>query len=439
MMDTVIMNDKKYTFAIHTLGCKVNTYESDVIAERMKKAGFDEVGFEDFADIYIINTCTVTNIADRKSRQMLHRAKKQNPAALLVATGCYVDAVEQEKGLPEDTVDIWVNNSRKADIAGICLEKLSLGTEKHDDYFLSELDGHTRAFVKVEDGCNMFCSYCIIPYVRGKVTPRPVEDTIREVSGLRDRGVTEIVITGIHLSSMGPALLETIKRINELDGIKRIRLGSLEPRLITKEFVSELSGIEKLCHHFHLSLQSGCDQILKSMNRRYTTAEFENSCRLLREAFPDVAITTDIIVGFPGETEENFRESLLFAEKIGFYEAHVFKYSRRKGTVADTLPGQLTDAVKGERSAELIRKSEELSHAFRERFVGRRVSFLAEEKVMISGTGYVTGYTGEYVRCMMEESLTGEWRPGEIISGYAAELCNDGKEGEYLLSVKSKE
>lgn len=431
------MNEKKYTFAIHTLGCKVNTYESDVIAERMKKAGFSEVDFEGPADIYIINTCTVTNIADRKSRQMLHRAKKWNPDAALVATGCYVDAVEQGKGLPEDTVDVWVNNKQKSDIAGICLERLSLGKEAHADYFLTELDGHTRAFVKIEDGCNMFCTYCIIPYVRGKVTPRPVEDTLKEVEGLRDRGVTEIVLTGIHLSSMGPGLLETIKGINAMEGIRRIRLGSLEPRLITKEFVSELAKIEKLCHHFHLSLQSGCDEILRAMKRRYTTAEFEEGCTLLREAFPDVAITTDIIVGFPGETEENFNESLSFAEKIGFYEAHVFKYSRRKGTVADTLPCQLTEAVKGERSARLISMSEELSHAFRERFVGRTVSFLAEEKVCISAAYYVTGYTGEYVRCMMKAEEAMEWKPGDIISGSAYELSSDKKEGEFLLVKKT--
>ena len=439
MMDRVVLNEKKYTFAIHTLGCKVNTYESDVIAERMKEAGFTEVDFEGPADIYIINTCTVTNIADRKSRQMLHRAKKQNPDALLVAAGCYVDAVEQGKGLPEDTVDIWVNNSQKADIAGICLEKLSLGSSSHKDYFLTELDGHTRAFVKVEDGCNMFCTYCIIPYVRGKVTPRPVSDTLREVEGLRDKGVTEIVLTGIHLSSMGSGLLETIRGINSMEGIRRIRLGSLEPRLITRDFVSELSKIEKLCHHFHLSLQSGCDEILRSMKRRYTAAEFEEGCRILREAFPDVAITTDIIVGFPGETLENFEESLSFAAKIGFYEAHVFKYSRRKGTVADTLPGQLTEAVKSERSAVLIAKSEELSHVFRKRFVGRTVSFLAEEKVFIGGSAYVTGYTGEYVRCMLPEEEMTSWKPGDIITGHADDLLSDRKEGEYLMLTKCKE
>lgn len=435
MMDTVVLNEKKYTFAIHTLGCKVNTYESDVIAQRMKEAGFTETDFEGPADVYIVNTCTVTNIADRKSRQMLHRAKKQNPDALLVAAGCYVDAVKQGKGLPENTVDVWVGNKEKADIAGICLEKLSLGKTEHKDYFLTELDGHTRAFVKIEDGCNMFCTYCIIPYVRGKVTPRPLPDTLKEVETLRDKGVTEIVLTGIHLSSMGPALLETIRAINDVDGIRRIRLGSLEPRLITEEFVSELSGIEKLCHHFHLSLQSGCDEILKAMKRRYTAAEFEESCRILRNAFPDVAVTTDIIVGFPGETEENFRESVAFAEKIGFYEAHVFKYSRRKGTVADTLPGQLTEAVKGERSAVLISKSEELSHAFRERFTGCTVSFLAEEKVSVLGGEYVTGYTGEYVRCMMEASKLPDWKPGDIISGYADKLESDRREGEFLLLI----
>ena len=430
---------KRYTFAIHTLGCKVNTYESDLISEKMKQAGFSEVGFSSPADVYIINTCTVTNIADRKSRQMLHRAKKLAPDSLIVAAGCYVDAYFQQKALPDPLVDLWVKNSEKSLMPGKVLSFLEKRDEvlreegPWDHGFLTELDGHTRAFVKIQDGCNMYCTYCIIPYVRGKVTSRPVEDTVREVQGLSERGVTEVVLTGIHLSEMGKELLRTIVEINKIPGIQRIRLGSLEPRLITESFVGELKNVEKLCPHFHLSLQSGCDEILKKMHRRYTTEEFEKGCEILRKAFPDVAITTDIIVGFPGETDENFAETLRFAQKIGFYEAHVFKYSRRKGTLADTMEGQLPEAVKAERSEKLIKACEEQSHRFRERFAGRECSFLAEEVLLLSGKKYVTGYTREYVRCMLPCGEGFEPEPGTILKGMCKMIEKDRKEGEYLL------
>ena len=431
--------DKTTTFAIHTLGCKVNTYESDLISEKLRDNGFREVAFTEQADVYIINTCTVTNIADRKSRQMLHRVRKLSPGSLIVACGCYADAVSQGKGAPEPCVDLWVGNREKNILPELLRNRLSETKEPvpekdiWEKRFLTELDGHTRAFVKVEDGCGMFCSYCIIPYVRGPVTARPVEDTVREVTGLSEKGVTEVVLTGIHLSSMGRELLRTIKEINAIPGIRRIRLGSLEPRLITESFVAELKQVEKLCPHFHLSLQSGCDRILQSMHRRYTTGEYRKGCEILRNAWPDVAITTDIIAGFPGETEEDFRETLSFVRETGFYEAHIFKYSRRKGTEADRMPDQIPEAVKAERSNRLLALSEVMSHEFRQRFVGREVVFLAEECVDWSGKRYVTGYTGEYVRCMLPLGENVPPKPGELLSGTARGIFAGGADGEYLL------
>jgi len=463
------------SFAILTLGCKVNTYESDMISMKMREAGFQEKTFEDVCDVYIVNTCTVTNIADRKSRQMLHRAKKCNPNALIVAAGCYVDAVEQGKGLPDEGVDLWVTNREKNKLTQKCTELLkqkkpeafavlekSRGPEAftypekdrdpkktdalagndnsaskepcgHD--FLTRLDGHTRAFLKVEDGCNLFCSYCIIPYVRGRVKSRPVEDTLREVKALSKNGVTEVVLTGIHLSSMGDQLLETIRRIEQVPGILRIRLGSLEPRWITKEVVNALSACKKLCPHFHLSLQSGSDDILKKMNRRYTTQEYLEKVRMLREAFPTAAITTDIIVGFPGETEEDFLKTLEFAETVNFYEAHVFKFSRRKGTLADKMPEQIPDAVKSDRSERLIALSLKQSSDFRKKFLNSKVEFLAEEAVMLCGAPYLTGYTREYVRCMLplDGKNAGSDYQGKLWTGQAVLLKEHKDFGEYLL------
>jgi len=439
---------KNRTFAIHTLGCKVNTYESDVISGNMLRSGFSEVPFDGPADIYIVNTCTVTNIADRKSRQMLHRARKENPSALIIATGCYVDAVEQGRGLPESEVDLWVGNRDKSRLADLCKEALAgkkQKTEPEDGtgktaedpgydsrYFLTELDGHTRAFVKIEDGCGMYCTYCIIPYVRGKVVSRPVEETVREIEGLSAGGVKEVVLTGIHLSSMGMKLLETLKEVNRIPGIERVRLGSLEPRFITPRVVEELKSLDKLCPHFHLSLQSGSNEVLKKMNRRYSAEEFLDGCRVIRAAWPDAAITTDIIVGFPGETEENFEETLAFAKEAAFYEPHVFKYSRRKGTRADTMPGQQTESVKAERSRKLIGLGEELSHAFRTRFLGRKTEFLAEEEITLKSTVYITGYTREYIRCILPaENVT--WKPGDLLTGKAVSLIPDRAAGELLV------
>ena len=452
--------EQNKSFAIHTLGCKVNTYESDAMAAALKAAGFAERSFDEKADLYIINTCTVTNIADRKSRQMLRRARRLNPEALVAAAGCYVDDAIKNQALQElldnGVIDIAIPNKDKKNVVSVinnyiqgrecsCTdEKTTLnnngeavlggtaeegiegtiggntaGTAKESIHasagkaaenedapqvspYLTELDGHTRAFIKVQDGCNMFCTYCIIPYVRGRLTARPVPEVLEEIRRLADRGVAETVITGIHLSSLGDGILEILEGIEKIDGILRVRLGSLEPRLITERFAGELKRFDKLCPHFHLSLQSGSDEILRRMNRHYTAEEYAESCDILRANYEHPAITTDIIVGFPGETEEHFRETLAFAERIGFYEAHVFKYSRRRGTPADRMDGQLTEAVKAARSEELIRATERLSEEFRRYYVGRDCGFLSEELVEIGGRLYETGYNREYVRCLKE-------------------------------------
>ncbi len=489
--------EQNKTFAIHTLGCKVNTYESDVMAEKLRQAGYAERGFDEAADIYIINTCTVTNIADRKSRQMLRRARKLNPDALIVAAGCYVDdAIKNDKldGLIEERViDLAVSNKDKAAIARLITEhvaesetksKLDMETEptvpftedsetdeaakskaalkaetidkakpepepgttgsvkseaqpetKSDadtSVCLTQLDGHTRAFIKVQDGCNMFCSYCIIPYVRGELKNRTAEEVHREALSLAANGVTEIVINGIHLSSMRNKLLDIIEAVESTEGIKRIRLGSLEPMLITEEFVSRLKAYKKLCPHFHLSLQSGSDEILKAMNRHYTAEQYARSCEILRRAYEHPAITTDIIVGFPGETDAQFEESLSFARRIGFYEAHVFKFSRRKGTPADSMPGQLTEAQKAERSERLIALTDSLSDEFRSYYIGRDVGFLSEELIEIDGKTYETGYTAEYVRCIKASS---KLHVNEIICGKASRIFHENVMDGALLLV----
>ncbi|MDO4962322.1 MAG: tRNA (N(6)-L-threonylcarbamoyladenosine(37)-C(2))-methylthiotransferase MtaB [Eubacteriales bacterium] len=464
----------KLTFAIHTLGCKVNTYESDAMAERLRASGFIERDFTEKADIYIINTCTVTNIADRKSRQMLRRARKLNPNALIVAAGCYVDdAIKNEKLeelMAEHVIDVAVSNKDKLKIVELVNEKVRktdnrLNPDKNNcckiyaDHvdeggmqtvivsadaaqtavvntdsaqFLTELDGHSRAFIKVQDGCNMYCSYCIIPYVRGPLKSRPVEDVVKEVRLLGEKGIAEAVITGIHLSSLRNGLLDIIAGIEKIDSIKRIRLGSLEPTLITDEFVSELKKYKKLCPHFHLSLQSGCDEILKRMNRHYTAEQYAASCDILRKYYDHPAITTDIIVGFPGETEEQFKTTCDFAEKTGFYEAHVFKYSRRRGTPADKMAGQLSDAEKSARSEELIKITSRLSKEFREYYIGKQVEMLSEELIEIDGVSYETGYTPEYVRCIRPSSVL---HPNSIISGKGLQIIQQNVVDESILLV----
>ena len=403
--------------ALHNLGCKVNAYETEAMQQMLEAAGYEIVPFQDKADVYIINTCSVTNMADRKSRQMLHRAKKQNPDAVVVAAGCYVQAASEE--LKKDlAVDVIIGNNKKQDLVGI-LETYFSRQEERPDYVIpigdtkeyeelkiSRIADHTRAFIKVQDGCNQFCSYCIIPYTRGRVRSRRPEDVIREIETLAANGYQEFVLTGIHLSSYGvdfpqeekETLLSLILRIHRLDGVKRIRLGSLEPRIVTEEFAGTLAGLEKICPHFHLSLQSGCDETLKRMNRHYTTAEYEECCRLLREHFDHPAITTDVIVGFPGETEEEFAATKAYLERIHFYEMHIFKYSRRAGTRADRMPDQIPEQVKTVRSDELLALEKKMSLEYRKSLLGCKKQVLLEEKITVDGREYMVGHTKEYVK-----------------------------------------
>ena len=373
--------------AIHSLGCKVNSYEAESMEIMLRDEGYEIVPFsEDVqADIYIINTCSVTNIADRKSRQMLHKAKKMNPEAVVVAAGCYVQA-DPDGVKKDECVDIILGNNMKISIVEALndyfggSDKTSYLVDINDKYQeyeslkINQTGEHTRAYIKIQDGCNQFCSYCIIPYVRGRVRSRKPEDIVNEVKTLAATGVKEVVLTGIHISSYGTdleniSLIELIEAIHEIEGIKRIRLGSLEPRIITEEFAKRIAGLEKICPHFHLSLQSGCDKTLKAMNRKYNTEEYYEGCVKLREVFDNPAITTDVIVGFPGETEEDFLETRKFLEKVHFYEMHIFKYSRRKGTVADKMKEQVADTLKSERSAVLLALEKAQSLEYRKMYI----------------------------------------------------------------------
>ena len=425
--------------ALHNLGCKVNGYEMDVMQQMLQEKGYKIVSFDERADIYIVNTCTVTNIADRKSRQMLHRAKKKNPDAIVVAVGCYVQAGGEEV-LKDEGIDLAVGNNRKKDLVAI-LEKymeegpansnrktlehttiIDIGkTAEYEEMRLQETSGHTRAYIKIQDGCNQFCSYCIIPYARGRVRSRSQEDILTEVRGLAEKGYKETVLTGIHISSYGvdkgkPALLELLKGIHGIDGIERIRLGSLEPRIVTEEFARELGKLPKLCPHFHLSLQSGCDATLKRMNRHYTTGEYYEKVRILRRVFGDPAITADIIVGFPGETEEEFQETKAFLEKIKFYEMRVFKYSKRKGTPAAVMENQVPEKTKASRSNLLLTMEKMQSKEFRETFLGREEEILFEEGKEIGGDFYQIGHTKQYVKVAKksEKSLSNTIIAGKI-------------------------
>lgn len=410
--------------ALHNLGCKVNAYETEAMQELLVKAGYEIVPFEEEADIYIVNTCTVTNMADRKSRQMLHRAKKQNPEALVVAVGCYVQAAEAE--LKEDAaVDLLIGNNRKKDLLSI-LEAYEAGvdeetiidinhTREYETLSVSRTAEHTRAYVKVQDGCNQFCSYCIIPYARGRVRSRDKADVCREIEALSKAGYKEVVLTGIHLSSYGAdlegeTLLSLIRAVHEVEGIERIRLGSLEPRIVTEEFVKALSGMEKFCPHFHLSLQSGCDETLRRMNRRYTAGEYRESCELLRRYFESPALTTDVIVGFPGETEEEFEKTRQFLEDIRLFETHIFKYSRRRGTRAAVMVHQIPEQKKTERSQVLLDLDRKNSAAYILEQKGRTVEILIEEKMTLNGVEYQVGHTKEYIKSAViaEEDLTGK-------------------------------
>lgn len=404
--------------ALHNLGCKVNSYEEEAMRQLLEKAGYEIVSFREKADVYIVNTCSVTNIADRKSRQMLHRARKQNPEAVVVAAGCYVQSAAED--LKKDpAIDIMIGNNRKKDLVSILEEHFRKNPHQAEEHVI-EIDktreyerlhidrtaGHTRAFIKVQDGCNQFCSYCIIPYTRGRVRSRMPEEVKREAEALAASGCQEIVLTGIHLSSYGvdfageqkEGLIGLIRQLHEIPGIRRIRLGSLEPGIITEAFASELAGLSKICPHFHLSLQSGCDATLKRMNRHYTAREYEEKCRILKKSFSDPAITTDVIVGFPGETEEEFEETKAFLEQIHFYEMHVFKYSVRSGTRAAKMPDQISEPVKTRRSEELLALERRMSAEYRQRFLGRSQQVLLEEPEEIRAVRYLVGHTKEYVK-----------------------------------------
>ncbi|RKD32136.1 tRNA (N(6)-L-threonylcarbamoyladenosine(37)-C(2))-methylthiotransferase MtaB [Lacrimispora algidixylanolytica] len=428
--------------ALHNLGCKVNSYETEAMQQLLENAGYEIVPFTEEADVYIINTCSVTNIADKKSRQMLHRAKKMNPGAVVVAAGCYVQAAGEELK-KDEAVDLIVGNNKKTELVTILddyfsdredvLEETVIdirSTREYESLSIDKIADHTRAFIKIQDGCNQFCSYCIIPYTRGQVRSRKAEEVVEEIKRLTATGFQEVVLTGIHLSSYGkdfPAeeritLLDLIIKIHEVEGLKRIRLGSLEPRIVTEEFAVTLSKLTKICPHFHLSLQSGCDTTLKRMNRHYSAEEFYNCCNILRKAFINPAITTDVIVGFPGETKEEFVMTKEYLEKVRFYEMHVFKYSKRNGTKAAEMTDQVQEFIKSERSSELLILEKEMSLAYRKSYLGSKAEVLIEESFEINGIKYMIGHTREYVKAAVpyEEGLK-----GKLLVGILTEMLTD--------------
>lgn len=440
--------------ALHNLGCKVNAYETEAMEQQLKERGYEIVPFDEKADVYIINTCSVTNIADRKSRQMLHRAKKLNPESVVVAAGCYVQVASEE--LKKDaSVDIVIGNNKKAELADILDEYLGNVHEKEEaEVFVTDLShgsdyealhleqpsDHARAFIKVQDGCNQFCSYCIIPFARGRVRSRSREDVVREITGLVAQGYREAVLTGIHLSSYGiehmegnpvsqgdwnhRELLALIREVHEISGLERIRLGSLEPRIITEEFAKSLAELPKFCPHFHLSLQSGCDSVLQRMNRHYTTEDYLRRCEILRKHFKRPAITTDVIVGFPGETKEEFDITEKYLEKVHFYEMHVFKYSRRAGTKAAAMTDQIPEQEKGVRFDRLLALEQKMSEEFRKEFLGEKVSVLFEEMITADGKEYLVGHTPEYVKAALpkEECEKMHAASGVILEAQAKEF-----------------
>ena len=425
--------------ALHNLGCKVNAYETEAMQQLLEENGYEIVPFKEGADVYIINTCTVTNMADRKSRQMLHRAKKMNPDAIVVAAGCYVQAKEAS-GEIDESIDIVIGNNKKKDLIQILdafyEEKQGQNkavidinhTHEYEQMHLKKTAEHTRAYIKVQDGCNQFCTYCIIPFARGRVRSRAKEDVVREVTELAANGYQEVVLTGIHLSSYGvdlenENLLSLILSVNEIEGIKRIRLGSLEPRIITEEFVKTLSSLPAICPHFHLSLQSGCTETLKRMNRKYTAGEYLEGCRLLRKYFDHPALTTDVIVGFPGETEEEFKSSKEMVSEAKFYETHIFKYSRRKGTRADKMENQIPEQVKASRSHEMIELGKAHQKEYMEYYLGKQVEILFEETTEINGQTYWVGHTREYIKVavLSEKNLE-----NQLVTGEITEFLQDG-------------
>ena len=393
-------NTKLKKAALHNLGCKVNSYETQAMTELLIADGYQIVGFEEKADVYVINTCSVTNVADRKSRQMIHRCKKNNKDAIVVATGCYIQNFGKDEA-DNLGVDIILGNNKKSELIDainecICNKQpvsnyldINDGVVDYECMNITEDQEHTRAFVKVQDGCNQFCSYCIIPFARGRVRSRTIDDVLNEVNKLAKNNYKEVVITGIHLSSYGKDedydLGDLLEKIHEIDGIQRIRLGSLEPQIVTEEFTSRIASLNKLCPHFHLSLQSGCDTVLGRMNRKYTTKEYKNGCDILRKYFVNPAITTDVIVGFPQETEEEYLQTFDFVKDISFYEMHVFSYSKREGTKAAKMTGQVPNSVKKFRSNQMIELANTMSISYRKEFIGKKLSVLFEEIILIDG------------------------------------------------------
>lgn len=428
------------TVAYHNLGCKVNSYEMDAMLQALRQKGYQIVPFDERADIYIVNTCTVTNIADRKSRQMLHRAKKTNPEGIVVAVGCYVQSDTQAVEA-DGAVDLVIGNNRKSELVGI-LESYLDGaaresvidinrTSEYEEMRLTSTAEHTRAYIKIQDGCNQFCTYCMIPYVRGRVRSRRKQDVLGEIRGLAAAGYREFVLTGIHISSYGmdfaenqeENLLTLLQGIDEVRGVERIRLGSLEPRIVTEAFARSLAGLSHICPHFHLSLQSGCETVLRRMNRHYTPGEYQRGVEILREAFVHPAVTTDVIVGFPGETEEEFEITRRFVEMVDFYEMHIFKYSRRKGTKAAVMPMQVPEAEKNKRSSALQSIERRDSRRFRSYYIGRNVEVLFEEKKMIAGKEYWLGHTGEYVKVAVP--ARGDVLENQLVTGRITGFLED--------------
>ena len=401
--------------ALHNLGCKVNSYETEAMTQLLKENGYDIVPFSEKADVYIVNTCSVTNIADRKSRQMLHKAKAKNPESVVVATGCYVQTATDK--IKEDlSIDIIVGNNKKKDIVNILddfyKEKNNVHvidinhTEEYEDLEISTVTEHTRAHMKIQDGCNNFCSYCIIPYARGRIRSRKMDNIESEMKRLAKSGFCEIVLTGINLGFYKDGentLIDVIEMADKIQGIERIRLGSIDPEIITDDFVARLQKVKKICPHFHLSLQSGCDTVLKAMNRHYTTKDYFDKCQMLRAAFDNPAITTDIIVGFPGESEEDFNTTLEFAKKVEFAQLHVFKYSKRDGTVAAKMPNQIDEREKSKRSEILIKAGLELTEQYRKSFIGKKEKVLFEENKLINGKSYSVGHTKNYIEVAVED------------------------------------
>lgn len=409
--------------ALHNLGCKVNAYEIEAMQQLLEEAGYEIVPFEPGADIYVINTCTVTNIADRKSRQMLHKAKKMNPEAIVVATGCYVQT-GGEKLEKDEAIDLVLGNNQKINIVEALAEyaenKPGHGshvikinqTKEYEELSIDHTAEHVRAYIKVQDGCNQFCTYCIIPYARGRVRSRNIESVLKEVRALAEKGYKEVVLTGIHLSSYGvdfpeekkETLLSLIRAVHEIEGIRRIRLGSLEPGIVTREFAEGIAALPKVCPHFHLSLQSGCDETLERMNRRYRSGEYREHCELLREVYGNPALTTDVIVGFPQESEEEFRKSYDFVDSIRFYETHIFKYSRRQGTKAAAMDGQLTEAEKSFRSEKMIELHHRHAGDYEKSMLGKNLEVLIEEEYTKDGRTWYLGHSREYIKTAVPKS-----------------------------------